>query len=53
MTGWAMLGLEAAGRNPLDLSARPLAGRLPAPQLRGDSSTGDLARTILALRAPG
>ena len=31
MTGWAMLGLEAAGRNPLDVRARRRdAGRLPA-----------------------
>ena len=31
MTGWAMLGLEAAGRNPLDArGAAGTAGRLPA-----------------------
>ena len=31
MTGWAMLGLEAAGRNPLDVATRRHdAGRLPA-----------------------
>ena len=31
MTGWAMLGLEAAGRNPLDVRARRRdADRLPA-----------------------
>ena len=52
MTGWAVLGLEAAGRNPLDL------GRTnPIDYLRahaGDiSSTGDLERTILALAGAG
>ena len=31
MTAWAMLGLEAAGRNPLDVATRrPHPGRLPA-----------------------
>ena len=54
MTGWAMLGLEAAGRNPLDVSHR---GHTPVDLLRADeketSSTGDLARTILALEGAG
>ncbi len=37
ITGWAMLGLEAAGRNPLDLERRRKdPGRVPAPQLWGD-----------------
>ncbi len=54
MTGWAMLGLEAAGRNPRDLH---LKGRSPVDYLRRHadelSSTGDLERTILALRGAG
>lgn len=54
MTGWAMLGLEAAGRNPLDVRS---GGRSPVDFLRrnvGDvTSTGDLERTILALRGAG
>lgn len=54
MTGWAALGLEAAGRNPLDLRR---GGRSPIDYLRsqvGDvRSTGDLERTILALEGAG
>ncbi len=55
MTGWAMLGLEAAGRNPLDVSS---GGHTPVDFLRRDeqrdlSSPGDLARTILALEGAG
>jgi energy-coupling factor transport system substrate-specific component len=54
MTGWAMLGLEAAGHNPLDLSR---AGKTPVDYLRSHldeiSSTGDLARTIVALEGAG
>jgi energy-coupling factor transport system substrate-specific component len=54
MTGWAMLGLEAAGVNPLDVGPR---GRTPVDYLRrnaGDlDSTADLERTILALRGAG
>jgi energy-coupling factor transport system substrate-specific component len=50
MTAWAMLGLEAAGRNPLDISSD---GHNPVGYLRGHvdelSSPGDFARTILAL----
>ncbi len=53
-TGWAMLGLEAAGRNPLDVSA---GGRTPVDFLRANvaklSSSGDLARTIVALQGAG
>ncbi len=53
-TAWAMLGLEAAGRNPLDLAYR---GRTPIDFLRGDladlRTPGDLARTILALEGAG
>jgi energy-coupling factor transport system substrate-specific component len=52
MTGWAVLGLEAAGRNPLDLRRRT-----PIAYLRANSedihSTGDLERTILALAGAG
>lgn len=54
MTGWAMLGLEAAGRNPLDISS---GGRNPVGYLRAHvdelDSPGDLARTILALYGAG
>jgi hypothetical protein len=54
MTGWAMLGLEAGGRNPLDVSN---GGRSPLDFLRSRvgrlRSTGDLERTILALDAAG
>src|SRR4051794_18094546 len=54
MTGWAVLGLEAAGVNPLDLhdgDATPisyLAGTVG--EIR---TTGDLERTILVLRGAG
>jgi Squalene-hopene cyclase C-terminal domain/Prenyltransferase and squalene oxidase repeat len=54
MTGWAMLGLEAAGRNPLDVRN---GRRTPIAFLRSRigrlRSTGDLERTILALAAAG
>jgi Prenyltransferase and squalene oxidase repeat len=54
MTAWAMLGLEAAGRNPLDVSS---GGRNPVGYLRANveelTSPGDLARTILALHGAG
>jgi Prenyltransferase and squalene oxidase repeat len=54
MTGWAMLGLEAAGRNPLDVRN---GRRTPIAFLRSRigrlRSTGDLERTILALDAAG
>jgi prenyltransferase beta subunit/uncharacterized membrane protein len=54
MTGWAMLGLEAAGRNPLDL--RP-AGSSPVDYLRSRASAvrsaADLERTVLALAGAG
>jgi energy-coupling factor transport system substrate-specific component len=54
ISGWAMLGLEAAGINPLDVSQ---AGRTPVDFLRGHvgelRSPGDLARTILALEGCG
>jgi energy-coupling factor transport system substrate-specific component len=54
ITGWAMLGLEAAGRNPLDVSH---GGTTPVDFLRSRideiSSSGDLARTIVALEGAG
>jgi energy-coupling factor transport system substrate-specific component len=54
ITGWGMLGLEAGGRNPLDLRRR---GKSPVDFLRSTASsirsTGDLERTILALDAAG
>jgi energy-coupling factor transport system substrate-specific component len=54
MTGWAMLGLEAAGVNPQDVTA---GGSSPVDFLQGAvaevQSPGDLARTILALEGAG
>jgi energy-coupling factor transport system substrate-specific component len=54
MTGWAVLGLEAIGINPLDVRS---GGKTPIDFLRADvadiDSTGDLERTILALRGAG
>lgn len=54
ITGWAMLGLEAAGRNPLDVTTD---GHSPVAYLRAEArsirSPGDLARTILALTGAG
>ena len=54
ITGWAMLGLEAAGRNPLDVSraAGPRSTTCARRSARSDSS-GDFARTILALEGAG
>lgn len=54
ITGWAMLGLEAVDRNPLDVTA---GGRSPVDFLRANlaevSSSGDIARTIVALEGAG
>lgn len=54
MTSWAMLGLAAAGRNPLDVVK---GGKSPVDFLRrhlGEvEDAGDVARTILALSAAG
>jgi energy-coupling factor transport system substrate-specific component len=54
MTAWAMLGLAAADRNPLDVSR---GAQTPVDFLRASldelRSAGDLARTILALEAAG
>jgi len=53
-TAWVMLGLEAAGRNPLDVAS---GGRTPVDFLRANverlGSSGDFARTILALEGAG
>ncbi|MEX2108216.1 MAG: prenyltransferase/squalene oxidase repeat-containing protein [Solirubrobacterales bacterium] len=53
-TAWVMLGFEAAGRNPLEVAR---LGRTPVDFLRGQvdelSSSGDFARTILALEGAG
>jgi hypothetical protein len=55
ITCWAMLGLEATGRNPLDVVSK--RGKTPVDFLRaaadGLASPGDLARTILALEGAG
>jgi hypothetical protein len=55
MTGWAMLGLEAAGVNPQDVVSTK--GKSPVDFLQGAiaevQSPGDLARTILALEGAG
>jgi energy-coupling factor transport system substrate-specific component len=54
ITCWTMLGLEAAGRNPLDVSR---VGHTGVDYLRSHvdelSSSGDFARTILALEGAG
>ncbi|HEX5759399.1 MAG TPA: prenyltransferase/squalene oxidase repeat-containing protein [Thermoanaerobaculia bacterium] len=54
ITCWAMLGLAAAGRHPLDVARN---GNDPVDFLRrhvdAQQSPGDLARTILALQAAG
>jgi Prenyltransferase and squalene oxidase repeat len=54
MTGWAVLGLEAAGINPLDLDhgdATPIS--YLAGTLGEITTTGDVERTILVLRGAG
>ncbi|MGV1050368.1 MAG: hypothetical protein ACOYD4_17795, partial [Solirubrobacterales bacterium] len=54
VTCWVMLGLEAAGHNPLDVSRQ---GKTPVDYLRTQldqlKSPGDLARTVLALQGAG
>ena len=54
ITGWVMLALESAGRNPLDVSK---GGRTPVDYLRSTvgeiERSGDYARTILALEGAG
>jgi len=54
MTGWACLGLEAAGINPLDVTK---GGKSPVDYLESEKgeirSAGDLERTILVLEGAG
>jgi energy-coupling factor transport system substrate-specific component len=54
MTGWAVLGLEAAGVNPLDVDH---GDATPISYLAGTvgqiSTTGDIERTILLLHGAG
>jgi energy-coupling factor transport system substrate-specific component len=54
ITCWTMLGLEATGRNPIDVSR---GGHTPVDFLSSHidelSSSGDFARTILALEGAG
>ena len=55
MTAWAMLGLEAAGRNPLDVRS---GGRTPVAYLRANAGrlrrdVGTLELAIVALEAAG
>jgi energy-coupling factor transport system substrate-specific component len=54
-TAWVMLGLEAAGRNPLDVKSS--GGKTAVEFMRSKvselSSSGDFARTILALEGAG
>ncbi len=54
MTAWAMLGLAAAGHNPLDVAR---GGKTPVDFLLNSlnelQTPGDLARTILAFEAAG
>jgi uncharacterized membrane protein len=54
MTGWAVLGLEAAGINPHDVhrgDATPIS--YLAKTVGEISTTGDIERTILVLRGAG
>jgi energy-coupling factor transport system substrate-specific component len=54
MTGWAVLGLGAAGINPLDLDrgdATPIS--YLAANVGEITTTGDIERTILVLRGAG
>ena len=54
MTGWAVLGLESAGVNPLEVRSQ---NRNPIDYLRSTvgeiTTTGDIERTILVLEAAG
>jgi energy-coupling factor transport system substrate-specific component len=54
ITGWTVLGLEAAGRHPLDVKK---GGRTPIDFLRSGAGklneTGELERTVLAVRGAG
>lgn len=54
ITGWTVLGLEAAGRHPLDVKK---GGRTPIDFMRSRArelnETGELERTVLAVRGAG
>jgi hypothetical protein len=54
LTGWTVIGLEAAGRNPLDVRR---SGKSPIDYIRAHlaelKDTGEIERTILALEAAG
>jgi hypothetical protein len=54
ITGWTVLGLEAAGRHPLDVKK---GGRTPIDFIRSRArelnETGELERTLLAVRGAG
>jgi energy-coupling factor transport system substrate-specific component len=54
MTAWVMLGIEAAGRNPLDVTS---GGTSPVGYMRDEidrvKTATDLERTILALAGAG
>jgi energy-coupling factor transport system substrate-specific component len=54
ITGWTVLGLEAAGRHPLDVKK---GGRSPIDFMRSRArelnETGELERTLLAVRGAG
>ena len=54
ITGWTVLGLEAAGRHPLDVKR---GGRTPIDFIRSRArelnETGELERTVLAVRGAG
>ena len=53
MTGWAVLGLEAAGVNPLDLDRGDATDLLSRGDRREITTTGDIERTLLVLRGAG
>ena len=54
MTGWAALGLEAAGVNPLDVDQGDATPITYLGEKIGEiRTTGDLERTILVLRGAG
>jgi energy-coupling factor transport system substrate-specific component len=54
ISGWAVIGLEAGGRHPLEVRR---AGRTPVDFIRAHartlSDTGEVERTILVLRGAG
>ncbi len=54
LTGWAAIGLEAGGRNPLDVTR---ARKTPIDYMRSRAGslteTGEIERTIIAVRGAG